>query len=507
MLIGCVFLASDDVVNLALRRSVFFPSAEIYSGAQAGFFDFGPVGTSIRQKIAGFWRKELVQKEGFHEITGSQILPKEVFEASGHLKNFNDPIVLCKKCKSVFRADSLISSASGAVVPESLSTTEMDLLIKKHSVKCAKCKSSDFDSVKTFNMMMEVSIGATGKAVSFLRPETCQSIFLDFARIYKSGRKNLPIGIAQVGTSFRNEIAPRNTLIREREIGQMEIEVFFNPKKINEFERFEEVKDFELNLLLLKKDKVQKVSCANAVSKKIVSGKLCAYYLARVQQFFEKLGIKNDDMRFRELEKEARAFYAVETWDFEVNTGLGWVELVACNHRSDFDLGSHAKHSGADLTVKEEGDEKAFVPNVFELSFGLDRTLFVLLDASLKKEKRGPEERVFLDLNPVVAPFFVAVFPLVKKDGLFGKAQEIFNELSGAPFDVFFDEKGSIGKRYARVDEIGVPFAVTLDYDSLKDESVTLRERTSMQQKRVKISGLFDVLLKLFLGKTRFEKL
>ncbi|MEK6941476.1 MAG: glycine--tRNA ligase [archaeon] len=500
-------MPKEEIINLALRRSLFFPSAEIYANAPAGFFDFGPDGAAIRRKIVEFWRKELVQKEGFVEISGSQVLPKDVFVASGHLANFNDPVVECKKCGSVFRADTLISSAIGEPVAESLLPKDFDALLKKHNVKCSKCRSNDFGGVRSFNMMMAVSVGAAGKNVSFLRPETCQSIFLDFSRIFKSGRKSLPLGIAQAGSSFRNEIAPRNALIREREIGQIEIEVFFNPKKINEIENFEEFEDFELNLFLLKSKKVERISCANAVSKKIVGGKLVAYYLACLQQFYEKIGVENRLIRFRELEKEARAFYAKETWDFEVETDLGWIELVACNYRADFDLSGHQKQSKNDFSVKEEGDTEAFVPHVFELSAGLDRTLYVLLDLGFRKEKRGPEERIFLDLHPRIAPFFVAVFPLVKKDGLLEKGAEIFGELQGAPFDVFFDEKGSIGKRYARVDEIGVPWAITVDYDSLKDGAVTLRERNSLVQKRVKISGLFDVLLELFLGKTGFEKI
>ncbi|MBI2597973.1 MAG: glycine--tRNA ligase [Candidatus Diapherotrites archaeon] len=500
-------MAAEDIVNLAQRRSVFFPSAEIYSSAPAGFFDFGSVGNAMRRKIVDFWRKELVEKEGFEEICGSQVLPKEVFVASGHLQNFADPIVLCNKCQSVFRVDSLVSLAVGEPVAESLSPKEFDELIKKHRVKCTKCKSMDFAPVQKFNMMMEVSVGATGKDVAYLRPETCQSIFLDFARIFKTARKSLPLGIAQAGNSFRNEIAPRNALIREREIGQMEIEVFFNPKKINEIVGFEDVKDYKLNLFLLKSKRIEKISCADAVSKKIVSGKLIAYHLARTQQFFEKLGIPIEKIRFRELEKEARAFYAKETWDFEVETSLGWVELVACNYRSDVDLTAHQKQSRTDLSIKEEGDAQPFVPHVFELSAGLDRALFVLLDLAFRKEKRGPEERVFLDLHPRIAPFFVSVFPLVKKDGLFESGKEIFEELNNGVFEVFFDEKGSIGKRYARVDEIGVPFAITIDYDTMKDSTVTIRERNSLAQKRVKVSELFDVLLKMFLGKMSFEKI
>lgn len=482
-------MGKDDVVNLALRRSLFFPSAEIYSGSPSGFWDFGPFGHRIRRKIVDFWRKEFVEKEGYLEISGAQILPRDVFKASGHLDNFNDPIVRCGKCQNVFRADQLINDVSGTVVPESISTPELDALIKKHKVKCPNCKSMDFEETKKFNMMMRLDIGATGKQEAYLRPETCQSIFLVFDRLYKTMRQQFPLGIAQAGASFRNEISPRNSLLRERELGQMEIEVFFNPVKENEVENWGHVKDYKLRLFRLKEKNVKEFSCKEAVEKKIVSSRLVAYLLCRTQQFYAKLGVPLNLMRFRELEKDARAFYAKETWDFEVETSLGWVELAACNHRSDYDLKSHSAASKHSHLVKDLETGKEFFPNVFEISAGLDRSLFVVLDVSFKKEKRGPEERICLSLNPSVAPYVAGIFPLVNKDGLNEKAREVFNSLR-EDFDVFFDDKGSIGKRYARADEIGIFGGITIDYDTMKDNTVTFRFRDSMKQERVKITDL-----------------
>jgi len=495
---------SDDIANLALRRNFFYPSAEIYPNSPSGFWEFGPAGEAFRRKIIEFWRKEFVQKEGFSEIYGAQILPEAVFKASGHLTNFNDPIVQCKKCKSLHRADQLIAEKINGIVPESMDIEELSKLIKKHNVECPKCKGKDFAEVKKFNMMMKVDIGATGDIPCYLRPETCQSIFLDFDRIYKTSRQALPLGIAQAGTSFRNEIAPRNTLLRAREFGQMEIEIFFNPKKANEFEKFGEVENYSLQLMLSETAGITPLKAKDAVSKKAVSSKMIAYYLAKWQMLWEKIGIPREKMRFRKLADDEKAFYASEAFDFEVLTSLGWIELTACNNRTDYDLKNHAKESRKDLSVKEEGDKESFIPHVFELSDGIDRPVWVLLDLAFRKEKRGPEERVFLSLNPKIAPFICGVFPLVKKDGLLEKGLEIFKELESYGFDALFDEKGSIGKRYARIDEIGVPFAITIDYDTMKDGTVTLRDRDSLEQKRVKAEKLPEMLWKMQLGKEKF---
>ncbi|MFH1234522.1 MAG: glycine--tRNA ligase [Candidatus Diapherotrites archaeon] len=496
-------MPKEELFNLALRRQLYFPAAEIYAGAPAGFWDFGPVGVRIRNKVVDLWRKELLEKEGLLEIDGAVLLPKPVFEASGHLKSFNDPIVQCTKCRGLHRADQLIEEKTKEKIPESKPVEEMGKMLEENKIVCPKCKGA-LGEVRSFNMMMRVEIGATGDQTCFLRPETCQNIFLDFDRLYKTGRLNLPLGIAQAGKSFRNEIAPKQTLLREREIGQMEIEFFFNPKKINDFPRFEAVKDYTLNLQRLEKG-FEKKTCAEAVDGKIVSGKIVAYWLARTQQFYAKLGIPVEKMRFRELEKDARAFYSAETWDFEVETDLGWIELVACNYRTDYDIAAHAKGSKKNLRVKEEGEE--FTPHIFEVSAGIDRSLYVGLDCAFRKEKRGPEERIYLKLPPSVAPYLVAVFPLVNKDGVFEKGREVFEFLEDGGVNAFFDDKGSIGKRYARVDEIGVPFAITIDYDTLKDGTVTLRERDSMEQARLKVEQLPETLWALSAGRKSFNQL
>lgn len=481
-------MSHEEVTNLALRRGFYFPTAEIYPNAPGGFWEFGPIGEKIRQNVISLWRKELVNKEDFVEINGSLILPEKVFEASGHLESFNDPIIQCMKCHSLFRADNLIQDKINEVVPESLSVGELDNLIKKHQVQCLKCKSKNFGNTRKFNMMIGSNVGATGETKCYLRPETCQNIFLDFQRIYKISRKNLPLGIAQVGPAFRNEIAPRNTLLRERELGQMEIEIFFNPEKINDIEDWDEVKDYQLNLINVGKKETETISCKKAVDKKIFSGKLVAYYLARVQQLYEKYGFPKEKMRFRGLEKEERAFYAKETWDFEVLTSLGWIELIANNYRGDYDLKGHSKGSNTDLSVNEDGEK--FIPHVFEISAGVDRTVYTILENSYRNEERGKDKRAYLKLPKKIAPYLVAVFPLVKKDGLSEKAKDVWKKLLDLDIEALYDEKGSIGRRYARVDEVGVPFAVTLDYQTKEDETVTIRERDGMKQERININDI-----------------
>ena len=496
-----------DLVNLALRRSLFYPAAEIYAGSPSGFWEFGPIGQKIRLKIVDLWRKELVEKEGFLEISGAQILPEAVFRASGHLASFSDPVVQCKKCSSLHRADQLVAEKINEIVPESMGVEELAKLIKRHAVECPKCGGKDFTEVRKFNMMMKVDIGATGQQPCYLRPETCQSIFLDFQRMFKTMRVSLPLGIAQAGTSFRNEIAPRNTILRAREFGQMEIEVFFNPAKINDVPKFPEVEDYILNLQALKDKAPKPMPCGEAVEKKVISAKLIAYCLARAQQCWHAFGIPTKKMRFRQLADDEKAFYSRESWDFEVETELGWIELIACNYRADYDLGGHAKESKQDLKVKEPDGKEEFTPHVFELSAGIDRTLFVALSLALKTEKRGPEERTVMALPPRIAPYLAGVFPLMKKDGMLEKALEIEKELSSFGLEVFFDEAGSIGKRYARIDEIGTSFAITVDYDTMKDGTVTLRERDSMGQKRVKIAQLPELLWKILNGKAEFKKI
>lgn len=496
----------EDIVNLASRRSLFYPANEIYANSPAGFYEFGPYGASIRRKIIDIWRKEIVQKTDMLEIYGSQIMPADVFKASGHLESFNDPITQCAKCNTIHRADKLLGAATGEHFPEAMQDDEFTKEIRKHKLKCPKCKG-DLNDVKRFNMMVRTEIGISTKADTYLRPETCQSIFCDFSRMVKTMRVKLPKGIAQVGRAFRNEISPRQTLLRQVEFSQMEAEVFFDPTKINEIEGFDEISDYKLSILQSGNKSSQLISAKDMVSKKIVSGKLIAYYLVQTQQFFEKLGLPVSAMRFREVDKDERPFYAKETWDFEVNTSVGWLELVANNYRTDYDLKVHMKGSKQDLQYVT-ADGKKFIPYVWEISIGLDRTFYAVLENAYKEEKKKDEKRILLSLAPKLAPITVAVFPLLSnKPDLVKSAKQIYADLKTAGYDCTYDGSGSIGKRYARVDEIGCPWAVTIDFDSIKDKDVTLRDRDSTAQKRIKISELKQTIYELYTGAKKFEQL
>lgn len=480
----------DDIMNLASRRSFFFPTSEIYKGP-GGFWDFGPYGTSIRRKIIQLWRKELVQKEDMLEIFGSQTMPEEVFKASGHLTRFNDPLTQCPKCKAVFRADELITEKTGNRFPEATPIEKLEEEIRKNNIKCSKCGSS-LEKVIPFNMMVNANIGVMGKYSCYLRPETCQNIFLDFIRMVKTMRVTLPKGIAQAGKVFRNEISPRTSLFRTIEFSQMEAEIFFNPEKINEIENFDEIKKYKIRILRLNKKDIEELSAEELIKNKIVSGKLISYYLARTQQLYEKYGIGRENLRFKEVGKDERAFYAKETWDFEVKTSLGWIEVIANNYRTDFDLKAHSQGSKQDLSMIE--DSKKFTPHIWEISIGLDRTLYAIIDNAYKKEP----ERVVLTVNPKLAPYDAAIFPLVNKGSLQEIAKKIFKELKqNFGFEIFYDESGSIGRRYRRQDEIGTLICITIDFQTKKDKTVTIRDRDTMKQKRVKISKLPDELKKV----------
>ena len=490
----------EKLIELASKKSIFYPAVEIYPNSPAGFWDFGPIGQAIRRKVVDFWRHEFVQKENMLEIHGAQILPASVFEGSGHLKSFADPIVQCIKCKKYERADRLISESIGKNVPESLSIEKLDEMIQENRIKCQKCKG-DFGKVSKFNMMVETLVGKAGEFKTFLRPEACQSIFMNFSRMAKTMRLKLPQGIAQAGGAFRNEISPRQSITRSIEFSQMEAEIFFDSSKIDEVENFNEVKNYKLRILRLGRDKIEEFSVEELVDKKIVPGKFIAYYLARVQQVWNKMGIPLEKLRFREVSKDERAFYSLSTFDFEVETSLGWLELIANNYRADYDLNGHMKHSKSDLHYNDEGGKK-IIPHVWEISAGVDRTMFAILDCSLKEGKEG----LYFSLPPMIAPYHCAVFPIVNKEGFPEFALKVEKMLKEKWFEVVFDDSGSIGRRYARNDEIGVPYCVTVDGDSLKNNDVTIRERDSRMQIRVKIGNLCDVLRKLIFGEIGFEE-
>jgi len=500
----------DDVINLALRRSLFYPASEIYENAPAGFYDYGPYGSAIKRKVVELWRKELVQREGFIEIDGAITMPADVFAASGHLTNFNDPVTQCKKCNTIHRADKLLAEKTGreGEFKEAMSDADLTKALRENKLVCPKDKG-ELTDVRRFNMMVKADIGVSNKADCYMRPESCQSIFTNWQRMIKTMRVKLPKGISQTGRVFRNEISPRQTLLRTVEFTQMETEVFFDPKKINEIDqdKWNEVENYELMIVRANEGfeaKPKPIKASEVVKNKICSGKLIAYYMARTQQLYEKYGFSLENIRFRELDSEERAFYAAEAFDFEVMTSLGWLELIANNYRTDYDIKGHMKGSKQDLQFVTDDGSK-FIPHIWEISIGTDRTVYAVLENSYKPGKG--EAKNILSLPPKIAPLIAGVFPLLSnKPELVKKAKEVYNILS-EELEVFYDETGSIGKRYARMDEIGVPWCITIDFDSLEKQDVTIRDRDSGEQKRIKIEKLAYVLYYLLTGRTSFEKI
>jgi glycyl-tRNA synthetase len=473
------------VMKLALERGFYFPSCEIYSDAQAGFWEYGPSGVSMKTKFIELWRRELVRRDAMLEIDGSQIMSKSVFEASGHLASFADPIIKCKNCGLNFRADKLICEITKVEIPESADLADFDKAVSEKNIRCPKCKG-EFEKARKFNMMFKVEIGPEAEA-AYLRPETCQSIFVDFPRLFKTMRGKLPLGVAQIGKSFRNEISPRQSLLRLREFYQAEIEVFCNPNKLDSLERFSEVENTTIRVWI--DDELKAMSCRQAVESGVLPNKFVAYYLGLLTEFYEKTGIDMTKSRFRKLGEKEKAFYASVAFDFEVQTTIGWLELVACNYRSDYDLTSHANKSKEKFEVLD--DEQKVLPHVFEISMGIDRSLYTILEHGLHDEKEN--ERIVLSIKPYLAPVHVGVLSLVKKDGLKEKTDEIYLKIKRR-YDAFLDHSGAIGRRYRRLDEVGAPFAITVDHQTLQDDTVTLRKRDTMDQERIKISDIDSVL-------------
>ncbi len=489
---------TQKIMHIATNRGLFYPSAEIY-GAKSGFWTYGHLGTRMKRKWEDLWRKTFLSlNPNYFEIEDCNILPKKVFESSGHLEHFNDPLVECSKCNTRYRADALIEDTLGTNV-EGLSEEDLTTVIKDNKLLCPKCQST-FLPVRIFNMMFDLKLGVTGDDVMYLRPESAQSPYLAFKRQFKALRDKIPMGLAVLGRVFRNEISPRQGFFRLREFSQAELQIFFNPDKINEADGWDKIKSYKLRIKLSKDDKIKDISCADA-NKKLKIPRFYAYHMAVVQKFYlDTLGISKEKFRYRELSEEERAFYNKLHFDMELDleTIGGFKEVGGIHYRTDHDLGGHQKGSGEKLEVIEDG--KRFVPHVLELSFGVDRNVWALVDLCYKEE----EKRTLFAFPPVVAPFDVAVYPLMKKDGLAEMAYDLFLELN-KDFNAFYDLTGSIGRRYRRQDEVGTKYGVTLDYDSLKKKDVTLRERDSTKQVRVKIKDLKGVLLKLNSG-LEFEK-
>ncbi|WXG47438.1 MAG: glycine--tRNA ligase [Candidatus Atabeyarchaeum deiterrae] len=501
---------TEKINDVAARRAIFFPTAEIYGGV-AGFYDWGPVGSLLRRKVIDAWREIFVKSEdNVHEIEGSTILPYNVLKASGHVDHFTDPKVECTKCKKVFRADHLIEEVTGRNV-EGVPFDAMTEIIRKEKVKCPKC-GGDLSDVKPFQLMFGVGIGAEANQ-GFLRPETAQNIFTAFKRVFPTMRGTLPFGIAQVGRVFRNEISPRQGVIRVREFTQMEIEMFVDQRQLNNHPRFDEVKNIHIRILPREAQKQNKepggdgevveVTAQEAVNRKLVPNQYIAYFIVKETLLFTTLGIPFERLRFRYMMPEETPHYSGGNIDAEVELSMGWKEIIGNAYRTDYDLKSHGKTSGEDLSVMLPDEKDRIIPHVIEPSIGVERITYCVLEHCFRE---GDRDWTWFQFPLKIAPIHTIVVPLMRKDKLPEKAKEIYRALKIDGLDVTYDEKGSVGKIYARADEIGIPFAVTVDYTTLEDNTVTIRDRDSAKQVRASAEELPSTIRKLISGKITFQE-
>jgi glycyl-tRNA synthetase len=534
----------DKIMMVAKRRGFIYPSFEIYGGI-AGFYDYGPLGSQLKNNVENLWRKFYLLKDRCIEINTPTITLYEVLSASGHVEEFTDLTVDCSRCKRSYKVEDIIKK--GMTVEQA---------VKKNQIICPTC-GSVLQDAHPVNLMFATTIGVGEGRKAFLRPETAQGIFTNFHLLYQYNRRKLPFGVVQIGKGYRNEISPRQGTLRQREFSMAEAEVFFDPKdKTHPY--FTTIKDKELTLF--DNEKEWRISVADAVKKKIINNQALAYYMQLTQEFLLSAGVDPKKFRFRKHAADELAHYATECWDAELySERFGWVECVGIADRSAYDLNAHIIASSVDMyalrpfddpkeiTIKKivpkmnilgprfagnagkikeqleqmdaattkkitvivdgkpieiskdcydivEVNEKQtgekFVPHVIEPSYGIDRILYFLLEHNYVEEKKNEEEYTILKLNPWVAPLKVGVFPLINDDALIQVAKEIDNSLRREGIATFYDDSGTIGRRYARMDEVGTPFCITVDHDTLNDQNVTIRDRDTTKQERIKIQDI-----------------
>ena len=566
---------NEKVNELARRRGFLWPAFELYGGA-AGFYDYGPLGAPLKRRIEDIWRQFFVIQEGFAEIEAPTIGVEGIFQASGHLSGFSDPLTACKECKEIYRADHLIKHI--IEVPDALSNDEIYKTIQENEIGCPEC-GGELSSVYEFNLMFKTMIGPGNKMTGYLRPETAQGMFINFPRLLRHFRDSLPFAAVQIGKSFRNEISPRQGVIRLREFTQAEAEIFIDPRD-KTHPRFDDVKDIRMKFYsqeAQEKGREEELTFGEAVEKGIVAHQTLAYYVARTYQFLLAVGVAPDKMRFRQHKSDEMAHYAADCWDAEVFLDrLGWIEIVGVADRTDYDLRAHATNSKVDLsvfvhydqpvkrkkvvikpdfkalgprfkgkakavgealkaltpaelnkdkisvevegvaieiepslvsceTVEEEIRGEEIVPHVIEPSFGIDRILYTVLDHSFYEDTVEGETRSVLRFKPAVAPIEVAVLPLMDRDELVVPAKRIVDELRHSGRRVDYDTSGSIGRRYRRNDEVGTPYSVTVDYETLEQGTITIRDRDSMLQVRVPVEKVAEKVQALLCGDLLFE--
>jgi glycyl-tRNA synthetase len=443
----------DEIVNHLQVSGFVYPGSQIYGGL-ANSWDYGPLGVLFKRNVKDIWWQKFVTEQPMNVgLDPAIIMNSKVWEATGHVANFSDPLIDCKSCKARHRADDLIQEQMGISV-DGWSNEEMIKYIQENHIVCPKCGKSDFTNIRQFQMMFKTHIGVTedSKSEVYLRPETAQGLFVNFANVVRTTRKKLPLGICDVGKSFRNEITPGNFIFRIREFEQMEMEFFVKPG--------EDLKWF-------------------------------AYWKDYCMNFLYNLNIKKENLRFRDHDKAALAFYSVATTDIEYNFPFGWGELWGIADRTDYDLKRHMEYSKEDLTYLDPITNERYIPYCVEPALGADRLALVLMCESYDVEQLENDTRVVMHLHPAVAPYKACVLPLSKK--LNEKALEILNSLS-KEFSTTYDETGSIGKRYRRQDAIGTPYCITVDFETENDHGVTIRDRDTMEQIRLPIEEVANYI-------------
>ena len=448
-------LTMDKIVGLCKSRGYVYPGSEIYGGL-ANTWDYGPLGVELKNNIKKAWMKKFVQESKYNVGLDAAILMNpDVWVASGHVGNFSDPLIDCKECKTRHRADKLIEEWAHEqgkdMIADGMSDEQLINFIKENHIPCPNCGKENFTDIRKFNLMFKTYLGVTedSKSEIYLRPETAQGIFVNFKNAMRTTRRKLPMGIAQIGKAFRNEITPGNFTFRTREFEQMELEFFCKPGTDLEWHKY--WKEFCENWLL-------------------------------------SLGMKKENIRLRDHSPEELSHYSNGTTDIEFTFPFGWGELWGIADRTDYDLKQHMEHSKEDMTYLDSETNEKYIPYCIEPSLGCDRVaLAFLCNAYDEEEIAEGDVRTVLHLHPALAPYKVAVLPLSKK--LSEKAEEVYTKLS-KKFMCDYDEAGSIGKRYRREDEIGTPYCITIDFDTLEDESVTVRDRDTMEQIRIKIDEL-----------------
>lgn len=450
--------ALKDIVSLCKRRGFIFPGSEIYEGL-ANTWDYAPYGVELKKNIKDLWWKKFVtSRKDVVGLDSSILLNPKVWEASGHTASFSDPLMDCKNCKERFRGDHLLEEKLEEAEVAALDFAGIAAKIIELDIKCPKCGVLDYTEPRAFNLMFKTKIGVTEDSGSdvYLRPETAQGIFLNFKTIAENCRQKVPFGIGQIGKSFRNEITPGNFIFRTREFEQMEMEFFCEPGTQKEW--------FE-------------------------------FWKQYCMEWLYELGIDKDKLRFRDHDPEELSFYSDSTTDIEYLMPFGWGELWGIASRTDYDLTQHQTHSKKDLRFHDKVENKKYLPYVVEPALGADRLLLTcLVDAYEVEQLDNGEERTVLRFHPSIAPIKVAVLPLSKKDELKGPSQAIYEDLL-KHWSVEYDETQSIGKRYRRQDELGTPYCITVDFDTLEDQAVTIRERDTMEQVRVPISEVKSWLI------------